>query len=147
MNALLTDDEIVALAQITSVPWAFPMLTVADDERAITAAAFRGLRSLFARDLGTAEDPASSTISPEILALYMSAASSPRVAIAHVSVGDRPRIAGSCAIAFLHDAGVTLDKVSATGVHAIEVVEAAAARDRVGMLRAEHALPYGDYGP
>ncbi|WP_395245244.1 hypothetical protein ACGGZK_05420 [Agromyces sp. MMS24-K17] len=131
MDELLTDDEIVAVAGARGVGWPVPLVSVAGEERAITAAAFRGLRSLIVRGRARATGDGRTEIEPALAATVERAAKAPRVVIAHVSGGDLAGLAGAAAAVFIDDRGIVLDVADATGVHALEESDAATARARI----------------
>ncbi|MEZ3160506.1 hypothetical protein AB1K54_08135 [Microbacterium sp. BWT-B31] len=119
MNQLLTDDEILAAAAAAGRNWPLPLLTVRNEPAALRAAAFRGLRSLIVRGLATPLEQETTTIEPRLRALIERIADARRATIAHVSLSERPVLAGSSYAVFADDAGLVVDVGNAMGVHAI----------------------------
>lgn len=127
MHELLTDDEMVALCGATRSSWPLPLLTVAQDERAVTAAAFRGLRSLLVRKLATATGAGNPAVEPELAAIVARAAAATRLVVAHVSGVEQVGWAGAGVAVFVDDQGLILDVVNATGIHGLQTADSAQA--------------------
>lgn len=66
MGVLLTDDEIVAMVAATRTPWPYGLPTVPADDRALTAAGLRGLRTLAVRGLVRTGTGAGVEYSPDL---------------------------------------------------------------------------------
>lgn len=144
MQELLTDDEVVALCAATQSSWPLPLLTVATDDRAVTAAAFRGLRALLVRRLATAGDGAHPAIEPGLAAIVTRAAAATRIVVAHVSSAERAGWAGAGVAAFLDDKGLILDVVNATGIHGLQTADQAEAAHRVAAFVQSRFEPAAD---
>lgn len=118
LDVLLTDDEIVALVAATRTPWPYGLPTVPADDRALTAAGLRGLRSLAVRGLartGTAVE-----YSPQLSEAVRSAATAAHHVVAQVAVRESPaQPRGSAVGIFRAEDGWMADSVTLAGVHAL----------------------------
>ena len=119
MRELLTDDEVVFLASATNSGWPLPLLTIRlDVQEAVTAAAFRGYRSLLVRGLAGREND-ENTISKELAEAIEEIGRSTRMTMAHVSDLDSIGLEGSATVLFECGTRLLLDSITVTGVHAL----------------------------
>lgn len=147
MQELLTDDEIVALCGATRASWPLPLLTVAQDERAVTAAAFRGLRSLLVRKLATATGAGNPAVEPELAAIVARAAVASRLVVVHVSGVEQVGWAGAGVAAFVDDHGLILDVVNATGIHGLQNGDSVQAASTIAAFIRSRFDPAGEVTP
>lgn len=140
MNELLTDDEIVALVGASGRLWPCPLPTVMTDERAVTAAAFRGLRSLITRGFAVPTGSGKADILPEFTSTIARVSTAPEMVIAHVSGVEEVGVAGAFIAAFIDDGGIVLDVVNATGIHGLRISESISAAEAIcGFTRGRYA--------
>lgn len=147
MQELFTDDEVVALCGATRSSWPLPLLTIAQDERAVRAAAFRGLRSLLVRKLAMATGAGNPVVEPELAAIVARAAAASRLVVAHVSGVEQVGWAGAGVAVFVDEQGPILDVVNATGIHGLQTVDAVQAARTIAAFVQTRFDPAEDVTP
>lgn len=147
MQELLTDDEIVALCGATGLSWPIPLVTIPQDERAVTAAAFRGLRSLLVRKLATSTGAGAPAAEPELARIVARAAAATTIVIAHVSGVEQLGWVGAGIAAFVDDQGLVLDVVNATGIHGLQTSESTQAVEAIAAFVRSRFEPRADINP
>ncbi|WP_208029070.1 hypothetical protein [Rhabdothermincola sediminis] len=113
MLLTLTDDEVIALAALSSMPWPGGAPTVEADEESVSFAVFRGCRSLIARGY----DPGALSDVPELAIAWEALAAPARITL---YLGDDEYRRATWGFASVHHRSETswiIETVNVIGVH------------------------------